>query len=130
MLNHVVLIGRLTAAPELRYTQNKKAVVSFRLAVKRDIGEDTDYINCTAWGKTAEFVDQFFHKGSLIVLIGRIQSNRWTDKDGKKHYDTEVVADRVWFGEPKKKEQDGAQDDGAFKDPYIEYGEPDGDLPF
>lgn len=130
MLNHVSLIGRLTAAPELRYTQNKKPVASFRLAVSRDIGEGTDFINCTAWGKTAEFVDEWFHKGMCMVLVGRLQSRDYTDKDGKKRYAVEVVADRVWFGEPKKKEQDGAQDDGAFKDPYIEYGEPDGDLPF
>lgn len=126
MLNHVSLIGRLTANPELRYTQNKKAVVSFRLAVKRDIGEDTDFISCAAFGKTAEIIDQFFRKGSLLILMGRIQSNNWKDKDGKKHYETEVIADRVWFGEPKKKEQDGVQDADAFS----EYGVTDGDLPF
>lgn len=126
MLNHVSLIGRLTANPELRYTQNKKPVASFRLAVKRDIGEDTDFINCSAWGKTAEFIDQWFYKGMCMVLVGRLQSRDYTDKDGKKRYAVEVVADRVWFGEPKKKEQDGVQDADAFS----EYGVTDGDLPF
>ena len=125
MLNHVSLIGRLTANPELRYTTTNKAVVSFRLAIQRDIGEGTDFINCTAWGKTAEFIDQFFVKGMMLVLVGRLQSRDYTDKDGKKRYAVEAVADRVWFGEPKKKEQDGIQDADAFK----EYDVP-GDLPF
>ena len=129
MLNHVSLIGRLTAAPELRYTQKNTAVASFRLAVQRDIGDVADFINCVAWGKTAEFIDQWFRKGMMMVFVGRLQSREWTDKDGKKRFTTEAVADRVWFGEPKKKEQDGVQDDGAFKDPFEEYGEPDGDLP-
>lgn len=130
MLNTATLSGRLCADPELRYTGNKKAVVSFRVAVKRDIGEGTDFINCTAWDKTAEFVNQWFHKGMLILLMGRIQSRDYEGKDGKKHNAVEVVADRVWFGEAKKREQDGTQDEGAFRDPFVEeYGDP-GDLPF
>ena len=124
MLNHVSLVGRLTANPELRYTTTNKPVAAFRLAIKRDFGDDTDFINCTAWGKTAEFLDQYFRKGMMLILVGRLQSRDWTDKDGKKRYSVEAVADRVWFGEPKKPEQDGVQDEGAFDDV------PDGYLPF
>lgn len=126
MLNTATLSGRLCADPELRYTANKKAVVSFRVAVKRDIGEGTDFINCSAWGKTAEFVDQWFHRGTMILLMGHIQSRDYAGKDGKKRNAVEVVAEHVWFGEAKKKERDGVQNEGAFRDPFVEeYGEPD-----
>lgn len=125
MLNTVNLQGRLTADPEIRYTKDNKAVMSFRLAVQRD-GEGADFISCSAWGKQAEFIDQYFRKGMMMLFSGKMRSRDWTDKDGKKHYTQEPVADHVWFGEAKKKEQDGVQDADAFS----EYGVTDGDLPF
>lgn len=123
MLNHVSIIGRLTKDPELRYTQNNKAVVSFRVAVDREISEGADFVNVIGWGKTAEFVDKYFRKGMLIVVVGRLTSREW-EKDGKKQYATEVTAERVWFGEPKRKVEE--QDEGAFK----ELDDADGELPF
>ena len=129
MLNTVILQGRLTADPEIRYTKDNKAVMSFRLAVQRD-GEGTDFISCSAWGKTAEFIGQYLRKGMMMLFSGKMRSRDWTDKDGKKHNTQEPVADHVWFGEAKKREPEGTQDDGAFRDPFEEeYGDP-GDLPF
>lgn len=117
-LNYVFLDGRLTKDPEIRYTQSKKAVASFRLAVNRD-GEGTDFINCTAWDKTAQLLEQYFHKGSRVILAGKLRSEEW-EKDGKKQYGMRVVADRIWFGDSKKEKQDT----------FEEIDEADGDLPF
>lgn len=128
-MNNWTMMGRLTGNPEIRYTKDKKAIAKFRVAVKRLYGDATDFFNCVAFDKTAEFIDQWFHKGMMIAMQGHGQNNNWTDKDGKKRYEVEFAAEHVWFGEAKKREQDGVQDAGAFKDPYIEYGEPD-ELPF
>ena len=103
MLNHIVIAGRLTKQPELRFTQSDKAVASFTLAVERDYGEkETDFVSCTAWGKTAEFAQKYLDKGSMAIVTGRLQSRDWTDKDGQKRKSWEVVADHVYFGESKK----------------------------
>jgi single-strand DNA-binding protein len=100
-------MGRLTAAPELRRTGTGTTVTSFTLAVDRDFknsgGEkETDFINCVAWRQTGEFVEKFFGKGSMAVVSGRLQIRTWTDKDGNKHREAEVVADTVYFGESKR----------------------------
>ena len=110
MLNHIVLMGRLTRDPELRYTQSQTPVASFSLAVDRDYqqsGErkETDFISCVAWGRTADFVHQYFTKGQMAVVTGRLQLRDWTDRDGNKRTAAEVVADRVYFGEAKRQEQ-------------------------
>ena len=78
MLNHIVILGRLVKDPELRYTQSNTPVASFTVAVDRDFGEDkqTDFIDCTAWRKTGEFVSKHFQKGSMIVVSGRLQSRK------------------------------------------------------
>ena len=108
MLNHIVIMGRLTRDPELRRTGSGLAVASFSVAVDRDwpnkeTGEkDTDFINCVAWRQTGEFVSKYFAKGSMIVVSGRLQIRPWTDKDGNKRTTAEVVADSVYFGESKK----------------------------
>jgi single-strand DNA-binding protein len=108
MLNHVVLMGRLTRDPELRRTGTGLAVASFCVAVDRDwpnkeTGEkETDFINCVAWRQTGEFVSKWFTKGSMIVVSGRLQMRNWTDKDGNKRVSAEIVADNVYFGEGKK----------------------------
>lgn len=101
MLNACVLMGRLTADPELRTTQSGKSVASFSLAVDRDFQQDgekqADFISVVAWGKTAEFIDKYFCKGRMIAVVGRIQTRTYTDKDGNKRKATEVVADKVSF---------------------------------
>ena len=108
MLNHIVIMGRLTRDPELRRTGSGVAVASFSVAVDRDFagresGErETDFIDCVAWRSTGEFVSKYFTKGSMIVVSGRLQIRSWTDKEGNKRRTAEVVADNVYFGESKR----------------------------
>ena len=108
MLNRIVIMGRLTRDPELRRTQNGTAVTSFSVAVDRDFksresGEKaTDFIDVVAWRQTAEFVCQYFTKGRMAVVSGRLQIRNWTDKEGNKRRSAEVVADNVYFGESKR----------------------------
>ena len=105
-LNKVILIGRLTANPELKQTSGGNAVTSFTIAVDRPATKDgkkeTDFINIVAWRKTAEFVSKYFSKGSAIIVCGSIQTRSWKDADGKTRYATEVVASEVSFAESKK----------------------------
>lgn len=106
-MNKVILIGRLTREPELRYSQSgDTAIVHFGLAVnrkyKQDGGQDADFPSIVAFGKTAEFIDKYFGKGSKMVVEGRLQTGSYTDKDGNKHYTTDVVAEAVEFAESKK----------------------------
>lgn len=106
MLNKVILMGRLTRDPELKYTPSNVPVVSFSLAVDRNFarqGEQraTDFINCVAWRNQAEFLSKYFIKGQLLALSGSIQTRQYDDKDGKRVYVTEVVADEIHFAERK-----------------------------
>ena len=111
MLNHIVLMGRLTRDPELRRTGSGIAVASFSLAVDRDFGskdggeKETDFIDIVAWRSTAEFVSKYFTKGRMAVVSGRLQMRKWTDKEGGKRVSAEVVADNIYFGDSKR---DGA----------------------
>lgn len=107
MLNKVILQGRFCKDPELRHTQTGTAVASFTLAVDRDFksqsGEkEADFINVVAWKGTAEFVSRFFTKGRMAIVEGRLQSRRYTDKDGNNRTAYEVVASSVYFGDSKK----------------------------
>ena len=108
MLNHIVIMGRLTRDPELRRTGSGIAVASFTVAVDRDFGgrdggeKETDFIDCVAWRHTGEFVSKYFTKGSMIVVSGRLQIRSWTDKDGNKRRTAEVVADNCYFGDSKR----------------------------
>ena len=116
MLNHIVVMGRLTRDPELRYTQSQTPVTSFSVAVDRDFapkdgGErQTDFIDCVAWRSTAEFVSKYFQKGSMAVVSGRLQMRDWTDRDGNKRRSAEIVADNVYFGESKRSREGGGFD--------------------
>lgn len=107
-MNKVILIGRLVADPEIRYTQSGKAVASYRLAVdrpfKQDGQQEADFINCVAWGKTGEFAGNYLHKGTKIAIEGRIQTGSY-EKDGVKHYTTDVVVDRHEFCESRSSGQ-------------------------
>ena len=113
MLNHIVIMGRLTRDPELRRTGSGVAVASFSLAVDRDFapkdgGErETDFIDCVAWRQTGEFVSKYFTKGRMAVVSGRLQIRSWTDKDGNKRRSAEVVADNVYFGDSKRDSDSG-----------------------
>ena len=119
MLNHIVIMGRLTRDPELRRTGSGIAVASFSLAVDRDFapkdgGErETDFIDCIAWRQTGEFVSKYFTKGRMAVVSGRLQIRSWTDKDGNKRRSAEVVADNVYFGDSKRDAEGGASSYGG-----------------
>ncbi|NLN81285.1 MAG: single-stranded DNA-binding protein [Clostridiales bacterium] len=108
MLNVVCLIGRLGSDPELKYTPSQVAVTNFSIAVQRSYqpknGQErqTDWIDIVAWRSTAEFITRNFRRGSMIVVHGSIQTRSYTDKDGNKRTAFEVVADEVFFGEPKR----------------------------
>ena len=113
MLNHIVLMGRLTRDPELRRTGTGIAVASFSIAVDRDLGsketgeKETDFIDIVAWRNTAEFVSKYFTKGRMAVVSGRLQIRNWNDKDGNKRRSAEVVADNVYFGDSKRDSESG-----------------------
>ena len=103
-MNKVVLIGRLTRDPDIRYTQgqNSMAVARYTLAVDRRTKEtEADFISCIAFGKAAEFADKWVHKGTKLAVTGRIQTGSYTDKDGRKVYTTDVVVEEQEFAESK-----------------------------
>ena len=124
MLNHIVIMGRLTRDPELRRTGTGVAVASFTVAVDRDFGKnengekETDFIDCVAWRQTGEFVSKYFTKGRMAVVSGRLQIRSWTDKDGNKRRTAEVVADNVYFGDSKR---DG-ESTGSYAAPASSFG--------
>lgn len=98
-MNHVCLMGRLTAEPELRRTQTGKDVLSFTLAIDRGYGDrkSTDFISCVAWEGTAKFISQYFRKGSLIAVEGSIQTRPYEDKNGSRRTATEVLVGHAYF---------------------------------
>lgn len=106
MINRAIIVGRITKDPMLRKTPNGTSVVSFTIACNRRIKQegqpDADFINCKAWNKTADVICQYISKGHLLGVEGRIQTYNYDDKDGKRVYITEVVADSVQFLESKK----------------------------
>lgn len=104
-MNKVLLIGRITKAIELRYTQSGMAIVKFTLAINRETKKDeTDFINCVAYGKTAELISKYLDKGNQLAVEGRITTGSY-EKDGKKVYTTDVLVERIQFIETKKKEE-------------------------
>ena len=128
MLNHIVLMGRLTRDPELRHTGSGLAVASFSLAVDRDYkgqsGEkETDFVDIVAWRSTVDFVSKFFTKG-------RLQLRDWKDKDGNNRRSAEVVAEHVYFGDSKRSESDTASAPLASGDFREIPEEEKGELPF
>lgn len=140
MLNRITLQGRFCKDPELRHTQSGTAVASFSLAVDRDFKDKTtgekatDFIDIVAWRNTAEFVSRYFSKGRMAVVEGRLQSRRYTDKDGNIRTAYEVVASSVYFGDSKKDADplDKLADDAApVSEPSFEDMEDDPEgLPF
>lgn len=150
MLNHIVIMGRLTRDVELRYTQSQTPVASFTLAVDRDFGSrdggerQTDFIDCVAWRQTAEFVSKYFSKGSMAVVSGRLQIRDWTDREGGKRRSAEVVAENIYFGESRRRDSDtGSSAHSAYSydtgrsassapaaSSFAELDEGDDELPF
>ncbi|MFJ6415047.1 single-stranded DNA-binding protein [Terribacillus saccharophilus] len=150
MLNRVVLVGRLTKDPELKYTPNGVAVANFTLAVNRPFksqsGEsEADFINCVVWRRPAENLANFMGKGSLVGVDGRVQTRSFDNQENKKVYVTEIVADSVQFLESKGSSNGGQNNNQSYNgggqanqqqndDPFKDKGEPidisDDDLPF
>lgn len=132
MLNKGVLMGRLTRDPELRHTQSGTAVCSFTLAIDRDRkdanGEkQTDFIDCVAWNKQAEFVAQWFSKGMMAIVVGRIQSRKWQDQNGNNRTAIEINCEDVSFGETKKNRDSNS---GRQNSDFADMPEEDSDVPF
>ena len=119
MLNHIVIMGRLTRDPELRRTGSGIAVASFSVAVDRDFGKnengekETDFIDCVAWRNTAEFVSKYVTKGRMVAVSGRLQIRSWTDKEGNKRRTAEIVADNVYFGDSRRDSEGGGNPYGG-----------------
>lgn len=109
-MNKVILMGRLTRDPELRYTGTNLPVASFTLAVDRRFKSEqqsADFIDVVAWRTTAEFVSKWFSKGKMMIVVGSLQIRSWQDKDGNNRRTAEVVAEEVYFGEAKRSDGDG-----------------------
>lgn len=147
MLNHIVIMGRLTRDPELRRTQSGTAVCTFTVAVDRDFQsresqeKQTDFIDCVAWRSTAEFVCKYFTKGRMIVVDGSLQSRKWTDKNGQNRVSWEIQASNLYFGDSKRDGQGGGDYAApSYGSPVESYTAPagggfaeieeDGELPF
>ena len=111
MFNKVIMMGRLTRDPEVRYSNDNKAVANFTLAVdrryKRDGDPDADFFFCTAFGKTAEFAEKYLKKGTKIVLDGHLQNDTY-EKDGQKKTTTKIMVDSCEFAESKSQSNDTA----------------------
>lgn len=107
MLNKTIIMGRLTRDPEMRRLASGSGVASFTIACERDFADksgekETDFIECVAWHKTADFVEKYFNKGMMAVVSGRLQNRSWKDKDGNNRKTAEIVVDNIYFGESKK----------------------------
>jgi len=140
-MNKVVFIGRLARDPEVRYTQiNNTLVCTFALAVsrkgKQEGQPEADFFNIVAWGKTGEFCSKYFKKGQQIGLVGRLQTRNYDDKDGKRVYVTEVIAEEVYFADSKNTAENSASSTSAQQSsaeaPFNNNYTPvtDDDLPF
>ena len=139
-MNKVILMGRLTRHPEVRYSQGSEpvAVARYTLAVnrrfKRKDEPEADFIPCVAFGKIGEFAEKYFRKGQLVGVIGRLQVRSWEDKEGKKHWTTEVIIEEPHFAESKNSSNAAAPKEGgqAAADGFypIDESVEDDDLPF
>lgn len=131
-MNKVIMMGRLTKDPEIRYAQSGSAIAGFSIAVdrrfKRDGEPDADFFNCSAFGKTAEFLEKYVHKGTKVVIDGRLQNDTYTNKDGVKVTATKILVDSMEFAESK---QASAESQPVAPDAQGFMNVPDGEeLPF
>lgn len=139
MLNTITIMGRFTKEPELRYTQSQTPVVSFTVACDRDYSNDnegrkTDFIDCVAWRHTAEFVSNYFHKGSMAAVHGRLQIRDWKDQNGNNRRSAEILVESIYFGESKRdmteKMNTGSYEEYGAQGDFEELSDNDGELPF
>lgn len=147
MLNEIVVMGRMVRDPELRRTGNGTAVASFTLACERDVAskdaekKEVDFIDCVAWRGTGESAAKYFTKGRLAAVTGRLQFREWTDKDGKKRRNAEILVDHIYFcGSKEIGAKDGSGTDSGYSTPayqapapaanFAELDGEDGQLPF
>lgn len=134
MLNQISIMGRLVRDPEMRRTGSGLAVTSFTLAVDRDYSEkdggerETDFIDCVAWRQTGEFVSKYFAKGRLAAVTGRLQFREWTDKDGKKRRNAEILVDHIYFCGDKKDSAESRPE--PSESGFMPMDAPDEGLPF
>lgn len=115
MLNHIDVMGRLVRDPELRTTQNGTPVCSFTIACERDhkkegADRETDFIDCVAWNDKARFVSQYFFKGKMAAVSGKLQGRNWTDDKGNSRHTKEVICDNVYFGDEKRRDEQRGPD--------------------
>lgn len=133
MLNQIIIMGRFVRDPELRRTGSGVAVASFTLAVDRDFSgkdggeKETDFIDCVAWRQAGEFVSKYFAKGRMACVSGRLQIRNWTDKDGNKRRNAEIIADNVYFADSKTAAENGGNDATVAATPtqYLGVAVPD-----
>lgn len=130
MLNRIIIMGRLTATPELKKTQTGVSVCSITVAVDRDHRNDgekvTDFIEVVAWRQTAEFICNYFTKGKAIIVDGHMQSRKWTDKNGQNRLSWEIEAERIHFADSKSEKKESVED---LAKRFDEMDDP-GELPF
>ena len=123
-MNKVILIGRFVRDPEVRYTSNDKCCANFSIAVERKYKQegqqDADFPRVIAWGKTAEFIEKYFRQGMKIVIEGRIQTGKYTNKEGQTVYTTDVVAESVEFAESKSASSNSNSSKPAESKPKID----------
>lgn len=123
-MNKVILIGRFVRDPEIRYTTNDRCCANFSIAVdrkyKQEGQQDADFPRVIAWGKTAEFIEKYFRQGMKIVIEGRIQTGKYTNKEGQTVYTTDVVAESVEFAESKSAASNGNNSKHAESKPKID----------
>lgn len=129
-MNMTIMMGRLTRDPEIRQATTGNVVASFSIAVdrrfKREGEPEADFFNCTAFGRTAEFVEKYFTKGKKILLTGSIQNDNYTNKDGQKVYATKIIVENVEFAESKNAEQTAPAEPTQTSDGFMSI--PEGDL--
>ena len=125
-MNKIIIMGRLTRDPDIRYTQgeNQTAIARFSLAVdrrwKREGEPDADFFNCTAFGRQAEFAEKYLKKGTKIAITGRVQNDNYTDRNGQKVYSIQIMVEEMEFAESKSKNAEAGQQDRSSERPSYE----------
>ena len=128
-MNKVMLMGRLTRDPEIRYSQgaSQTAVGRFSIAVdrrfKREGQPETDFFNCTTFGRVSEFVEKYLHQGIKIVVVGSVQNDNYTNKNGEKVYSVQIIVDEIYFAESKSASQSYSSDGGGAPVPSAASGD-------
>lgn len=135
-MNKVILMGNFTRDPEIKYAQSSNtAIARFSLAVgrrfKRDNEPETDFFNCTAFGKTAEFIEKYMHKGSKAAVCGKIQNDNYTNKNGEKVYSVQIIVDEIEFAERKQSTGDAPAPASDDADDFVQVDFSNtGEIPF